>query len=162
MNCTILVLENRFFSSTDGKMGNTLFTIVPAGVYQLKAWHKRLPSPNAGGNRACLRRTQDGLHPRHHQPAEILIHGKLHHLKALDHTDKVLIPVAAVMSILLAATLWLVNRQIARELQNNAARQLLVAEAVFKNSEQIRANHLLLRYKSIADEPKFKALAKTR
>src|SRR3954466_4134758 len=64
------------------------------------------------------------------------------------------------MSILLAATLWVVNRQIARELQNNAASQLLVAEAVFKNSEQIRANHLLLRYKSIADEPKFKALAK--
>ncbi|HUR44651.1 MAG TPA: ATP-binding protein [Candidatus Saccharimonadales bacterium] len=72
---------------------------------------------------------------------------------------KVLIPVMAVMSLLLAAILWVMNQQIAQELENNAARQLVIAEAVLRNSAEIRAKQLLLRYQSVAEEPKFKALA---
>ena len=43
MHCVILVLENRYFASTDAR---NRFTIpdVPAGTYKLKAWHERLPA----------------------------------------------------------------------------------------------------------------------
>lgn len=42
MNCVVLVLENPFFATTDEK-GRYSITGVPAGAYQLKAWHERLP-----------------------------------------------------------------------------------------------------------------------
>jgi len=43
MSCIVLVLENPFYASTNEKGGYTI-TNVPAGSYQLKAWHERLPS----------------------------------------------------------------------------------------------------------------------
>ncbi len=42
MSCVVLVLENPFFASTDDK-GRYSIANVPAGTYQLKAWHERLP-----------------------------------------------------------------------------------------------------------------------
>jgi hypothetical protein len=43
MSCVILVLMNPYFASTD-KDGNYMISGVPAGTYQLKAWHERLPA----------------------------------------------------------------------------------------------------------------------
>jgi hypothetical protein len=43
MNCIILVLENPYFAAADER-GRYTITGVPAGTYQLKAWHERLPS----------------------------------------------------------------------------------------------------------------------
>jgi plastocyanin len=43
MNCIIMVLENPYFASTNDK-GVYKILNVPAGRYQLKAWHERLPS----------------------------------------------------------------------------------------------------------------------
>jgi plastocyanin len=42
MSCVVLVLENPFFASTSEK-GDYTISNVPAGIYQLKAWHERLP-----------------------------------------------------------------------------------------------------------------------
>ncbi|MCI0413350.1 carboxypeptidase regulatory-like domain-containing protein [bacterium] len=42
MNCIVLVLENPFFAATD-KSGNFTIANVPAGTYQIRAWHERLP-----------------------------------------------------------------------------------------------------------------------
>ena len=42
MSCIILVLANPFFSTTD-KNGDFTISNIPAGTYQLKAWHERLP-----------------------------------------------------------------------------------------------------------------------
>ena len=42
MSCIILVLANPFFSTTD-KNGNFTISNIPAGTYQVKAWHERLP-----------------------------------------------------------------------------------------------------------------------
>jgi plastocyanin len=43
MNCVVLVLENPYFVTANE---NGAYTIpnVPAGTYQIKAWHERLPS----------------------------------------------------------------------------------------------------------------------
>jgi plastocyanin len=43
MNCTVLVLENPYFASTDGS-GDYKIQNVPPGKYKLKAWHDRLPA----------------------------------------------------------------------------------------------------------------------
>jgi hypothetical protein len=42
MSCVILVLTNPYFGSSD-KDGNYVISNVPAGTYQIKAWHERLP-----------------------------------------------------------------------------------------------------------------------
>jgi uncharacterized membrane protein len=43
MHCIILVVPNPFFAKADA---NQTYVIrdVPAGTYQLRAWHERLPS----------------------------------------------------------------------------------------------------------------------
>jgi plastocyanin len=43
MNCTVLVLENPYFTITD-ENGNYKIQNVPPGKYKLKAWHDRLPA----------------------------------------------------------------------------------------------------------------------
>ena len=43
MNCTVLVLENPYFATTD-ENGNYKIRDVPPGNYKLKAWHDRLPA----------------------------------------------------------------------------------------------------------------------
>jgi len=43
MSCVVLVLENSYFSATD-QAGRFKIENVPAGKYQLKAWHERLPA----------------------------------------------------------------------------------------------------------------------
>jgi plastocyanin len=43
MNCIVMVLENPFFATTNER-GAYKILHVPAGTYQLKAWHERLPS----------------------------------------------------------------------------------------------------------------------
>jgi len=42
MHCIILVLENPYFAGTDAR-GHYTIANVPAGSYNLKAWHERLP-----------------------------------------------------------------------------------------------------------------------
>jgi plastocyanin len=42
MHCVVLVLENPYFDDTDAK-GWYVIKDAPAGTYQLKAWHERLP-----------------------------------------------------------------------------------------------------------------------
>jgi two-component system, NtrC family, sensor kinase len=73
---------------------------------------------------------------------------------------KVLVPVVGLMILLLAATLWVVNARFTRQFQTNIANQMLIAEGVFKNSEQIRAQNLLMRYRNVPTEPQLRAIMK--
>ena len=43
MSCVVLVVENPYFAAT-GEKGHYAIAHVPAGTYQLKAWHERLPA----------------------------------------------------------------------------------------------------------------------
>jgi len=73
---------------------------------------------------------------------------------------KVLAPMILVMVLVLAVSMWLVNRRITRQLEASAAQQVTTAEAGLKITQQTRNHDLLLRYNSAQNEPRFKAAAK--
>jgi two-component system, NtrC family, sensor kinase len=78
---------------------------------------------------------------------------------SLRFQAKVLVPVIVVMATLVIATVWVVNQRIVHQLETEGARRLGTAEAVFQNSQKIRANGFLLRYRNIANEPRFIAVS---
>src|SRR6185503_11158989 len=81
--------------------------------------------------------------------------------RRLSFQAKVLIPVVAIMVILVAATLLVVNRRITDEFQIEAAQKLSVAAGVFNNSQKIRTRNLLSRYRNVPNEPRCKAVLQT-
>ena len=72
---------------------------------------------------------------------------------------KVLVPMILVMVLVLAVSMWLVNRRITRQLEAGAAQQVIIADAGLKITRQTRDRDLLLRYNSAENEPRFKAAA---
>src|SRR5689334_6214883 len=78
----------------------------------------------------------------------------------LSFQAKVLIPVITVMVLLLATTMWVVNRRIAHQLENDADGRLRDAETAFKSFSEIRDNNLKLAYRNVANEPRLKAIAR--
>src|SRR5882672_2244830 len=79
----------------------------------------------------------------------------------LSFQAKVLIPAVSVMVLLVAVTMWVVNRRISHQLQREAARSLVTAEAVFKNTLGIRTKNLLLRFRNLPNEPRYLAALQT-
>jgi hypothetical protein len=77
----------------------------------------------------------------------------------LSFRTKVLIPVVLVMIGLVATTIMMVNARLTKGFQTEAAERLIAADIVFRNSQQIRARNLLLRYRNVPKEPRFKAQA---
>lgn len=71
---------------------------------------------------------------------------------------KVLLPVIAVMVGLVALTLVLVNTRISASMDKEMSRKLITADAVFRNVQAIRVKNLLLRYRNIPNEPRFRAV----
>jgi two-component system, NtrC family, sensor kinase len=76
----------------------------------------------------------------------------------LSFQAKVLVPVVTIMTVLVVATILLVNHRITDELQAEAAQKLSVASGVFNNSQKIRTRNLLLRYRNVPNEPRAKAV----
>ncbi|HVV01973.1 MAG TPA: hybrid sensor histidine kinase/response regulator [Verrucomicrobiae bacterium] len=70
---------------------------------------------------------------------------------------KVLVPVALCMVLLLASTVWLLNRRLAREFQTTASRTLAHAENALKTSQSIHLQDLSLRYQNLPKQPIYKA-----
>jgi len=81
--------------------------------------------------------------------------------KRLSFQAKVLIPAVSVMVLLVAVTMWVVNGRISRQLKREAARSLVTAEAVFKNTLGIRSKNLLLRFRNLPNEPRYLAALQT-
>ena len=71
---------------------------------------------------------------------------------------KVLVPVVSVMVLLMAVTIWLVNRRISQQLHERSAQQLETASSLFRELEDIRTRDLLARYRNLFKEPRFKAV----
>ncbi len=76
----------------------------------------------------------------------------------LSFSTKVLAPVIASMVLLLAITVWTVNQRLTRQLQRESARSLATADGVFRNSQKIHTKNLLLRYRNLPNEPRYKEL----
>ncbi len=77
----------------------------------------------------------------------------------LSFQAKVIIPVVALLACLLAIIVWLVNGRITDQFEEETRQTLATAEAVFRNSLEIRSRNLILRYQGVANEPRFKAVA---
>ncbi len=76
----------------------------------------------------------------------------------LSFQVKVLIPVIAVMALLMAGTMWLVNRRIGEQLHKQAAEQLDTASKIFEKIQANRANVLVSKYRNLINEPRFRAV----
>lgn len=74
----------------------------------------------------------------------------------MSFSTKVLVPVVAIMVLLVVLPVWLVNRRITRQFQAEAARTLETAESVFRSSENLHARNLLLRFRNLPNEPRYK------
>src|SRR5262245_33022124 len=64
------------------------------------------------------------------------------------------------MILLVVVPLWLVTQRMSATLESAAADTLRANDAVFQSLQAIRARDLLLRYRNIPNEPRFKAVLK--
>jgi two-component system NtrC family sensor kinase len=87
---------------------------------------------------------------------------KLRATFAVSFRAKVLVPVIAVMVLLMAMTMFVVNYHITQQVETDARETLATAERNFRNSQSIRTRNLVLRFRSIRDEPKYKATFQLR
>ena len=81
-------------------------------------------------------------------------------LKAARFHTKVLVPVIAVMVLLVAVTMYLVNHRLTSQLHDEADKALATAEAVFRNSQKVRQQNLQFQLKNIPNAPHFRATFK--
>ena len=80
--------------------------------------------------------------------------GKLRARFILSFRAKLLAPVIAIMVLLLALTVWVLNQRITQQLETEAKRTLATADAVFRSSQEIRDKNLLLRFRNLPNEPR--------
>jgi len=73
---------------------------------------------------------------------------------------KILGPMLAFLVLLPAITVWLVDRHITEQSRIEAQERLSAADAVFRNSVEIRTRNLVSRFRNVVNEPRFKAVAK--
>ena len=72
---------------------------------------------------------------------------------------KVLVAVVGFLVLLPALTLWIVDRHIMRQMEDEAFRTLVTAESVFVKSLENRTRNVLSRYQSVVAEARFKVTA---
>ncbi|HEX5221491.1 MAG TPA: ATP-binding protein [Verrucomicrobiae bacterium] len=85
--------------------------------------------------------------------------GKLKRAILLNFRTKVIVPVVAVMVLLMATSMWLINGRVTHQLQAQAAEQLATADAVLGHAQKLRMGSLLASYRKVESEPMFKAHA---
>src|ERR1700674_5749624 len=76
----------------------------------------------------------------------------------ISFSTKVLVPVVTIMVLLLALMVWTLNPRITQQFQNEGERSRAPADAVFRSSRKMRQQDLLMRYHSLPNEPRFKAI----
>jgi len=70
---------------------------------------------------------------------------------------KVLVPVIVCMVVLIAVTVFVVNRRVTRQFQAEARETLATADAEFHNLQKNRSDDLLLRFRNLPNEPRYRA-----
>ena len=74
---------------------------------------------------------------------------------------KVLLPVLAVMVLLIAVTVFVVNARITRQVETEAQNALATADSVFWDLQIMRSKTRLLRFRNLPNEPRYKAALQT-
>jgi two-component system, NtrC family, sensor kinase len=82
---------------------------------------------------------------------------RLRQLVDISVQAKVLIPVIAVMVLLLAVTLLVVNHRFSQQTEDNARSELAAASQRFIHTQSVHRDKLRLWFKILADEPKYRA-----
>src|SRR5258708_6320998 len=75
----------------------------------------------------------------------------------ISFSTKVLVPFVTVMVLLVAINVWSINRHLTSEFETEAAQNLSTAEGVFRNSLKIHKNDLLMRFRNLPNEPRYRA-----
>lgn len=75
----------------------------------------------------------------------------------LNFRTKVLAPVIVVMAMLVAVTVYLVNRRLMLQFQSTAQSTLTTADTVFRNLQAIHGEDLLMRFHGLVNEPLYVA-----
>src|SRR5579884_2834956 len=70
---------------------------------------------------------------------------------------KVLVPVIACMAALMATTVFVVNEQVTEQFKQEARETLTTANAEFLNLHKTRSQDLLLRFRNLPNEPRYRA-----
>ncbi len=70
---------------------------------------------------------------------------------------KVLVPVIACMVALIATTVFVVNHRVTAQFEQQAKETLATADAEFLNLQKTRAEDLLLRFRNLPNEPRYRA-----
>src|SRR5215475_5307627 len=70
---------------------------------------------------------------------------------------KVLVPVIACMAALIAMTMFVVNERVASQFEQQARETLTTANAEFLNLQNTRSEDLLLRFRNLPNEPRYRA-----
>jgi signal transduction histidine kinase len=77
--------------------------------------------------------------------------------RRVSFSTKVLLPVVTVMILLMAVNAWMVNRRLTRQFETEAANNLSTADGVFRNSLKIHRGDLLVRFRNLPNEPRYRA-----
>jgi two-component system, NtrC family, sensor kinase len=81
--------------------------------------------------------------------------------RRISFQAKVLVPVVTVMIMLVAATMWLVNRRISAQIHEQAVQELDYSRNSFMRNQHSEAGHIISEYNHIVNEPRFKGVTKT-
>lgn len=82
------------------------------------------------------------------------------HFRFLLNTSlrtKVLVPVIGCMVALIATTVFVVDQRVTRQFEQQAGETLTTANAEFLNLQQSRSEDLLLRFRNLPNEPRYRA-----
>ncbi len=83
--------------------------------------------------------------------------GKLRAKLIVSFRAKVLFPMLAVMFVLLAATVWVVNQRITQQMEADARRTLKRTDNIFRNRQEARMRELLARFRILSRQPLYRS-----
>ncbi len=72
---------------------------------------------------------------------------------------KVILPVIIIIAVQAGIMMALFSSRLSRQIEDEAGDRLRTAQAIFRELQRIRSQNVLLQYKSLAMDPRFKAVA---
>lgn len=76
----------------------------------------------------------------------------------LTFRAKILVPVVFILVVLAVVPMFLVAQRMSHQLESSTAESLRSDDAVFRNLQAMQVRNLLVRYRNVPNEPRFKAV----